>query len=110
MVLRTVPPPGLSVFLCVVAFTYAPIPLSRVNNFTTAVEWRILQPPLITELSDHRLAPLEQQFLIALLRQSAAIVEASLLPLESPQGHAAFLVDFARFSPAVGGFLAALPN
>lgn len=55
------------------------------------------------------LFPLQQQEEIADgLRAGGA--EASLLPLESPQGHDAFLVDFARFSPAVGGFLAALPS
>ena len=31
--------------------------------------------------------------------------DASFLPLESPQGHDAFLVDIARFGPAVGDFL-----
>ncbi len=34
--------------------------------------------------------------------------QAGFLPLESPQGHDAFLVDFDRFGPAVDGFLAAL--
>lgn len=31
--------------------------------------------------------------------------DAAALPLESPQGHDAFLVDFERFGPAVRGFL-----
>ena len=31
--------------------------------------------------------------------------DARFLPLESPQGHDAFLVDIARFGPAVRGFL-----
>jgi homoserine O-acetyltransferase len=35
-------------------------------------------------------------------------VDARFLPLESPQGHDAFLVDAARFGPAVSGFLSAL--
>src|SRR5690554_4595287 len=53
------------------------------------------------------LFPLQQQQEIADgLRAGGA--DSSLLPLESPQGHDAFLVDFARFSPAIGGFLAAL--
>ncbi|WP_132984876.1 homoserine O-acetyltransferase MetX [Luteimonas terricola] len=53
------------------------------------------------------LFPLQQQQEIADgLRAGGA--ESTLLPLESPQGHDAFLVDFARFTPAVGGFLAAL--
>jgi homoserine O-acetyltransferase len=34
--------------------------------------------------------------------------DAAFLPLESPQGHDAFLVDFARFGPAVRDFLNAL--
>jgi homoserine O-acetyltransferase len=34
--------------------------------------------------------------------------EAEFLPLPSPQGHDAFLVDIARFGPAVRNFLSAL--
>ena len=51
------------------------------------------------------LFPLQQQQEIAegLL---AGGTDARFLPLPSPQGHDAFLVDFDRFSPAVGGFLA----
>jgi homoserine O-acetyltransferase len=53
------------------------------------------------------LFPLQQQQEIADgLREGGA--EASFLPLESPQGHDAFLVDIARFGPAVGEFLAGL--
>ncbi|MEN1940644.1 homoserine O-acetyltransferase [Luteimonas sp. MJ246] len=53
------------------------------------------------------LFPLQQQEEIADgLRAGGA--ESTLLPLESPQGHDAFLVDFARFSPAIGDFLAGL--
>ena len=37
--------------------------------------------------------------------------QSEFLPLESPQGHDAFLVDFDRFGPAIAGFLApALPH
>lgn len=36
--------------------------------------------------------------------------QAEFLPLESPQGHDAFLVDFDRFGPAIAGFLADLPH
>ena len=54
------------------------------------------------------LFPLQQQEEIADgLRAGGAV--AGFMPLESPQGHDAFLVDFARFTPAIGGFLAALP-
>ena len=50
------------------------------------------------------LFPLQQQEQIAIgLRAGGA--DAQFLPLESPQGHDAFLVDMARFGPAVGGFL-----
>ncbi|MDG6348511.1 homoserine O-acetyltransferase [Luteimonas sp. 8-5] len=50
------------------------------------------------------LVPLQQQEQIAEgLRAGGA--DAAFLPLESPQGHDAFLVDFDRFGPAVRGFL-----
>ena len=53
------------------------------------------------------LFPLQQQQEVAEgLREGGA--DAHFLPLESPQGHDAFLVDIARFGPAVGGFLAEL--
>ena len=53
------------------------------------------------------LFPLQQQQAIAEgLRIGGA--HSRFLPLESPQGHDAFLVDIARFGPAVGGFLAEL--
>lgn len=51
------------------------------------------------------LFPLQQQEQIADgLRAGGA--DARFLPLPSPQGHDAFLVDLDRFGPAVGGFLA----
>lgn len=50
------------------------------------------------------LFPIQQQRQIADgLRAGGA--ESSFVPLESPQGHDAFLVDFDRFGPAVRGFL-----
>jgi homoserine O-acetyltransferase len=53
------------------------------------------------------LFPLQQQEQIADgLRAGGA--DATFLPLPSPQGHDAFLVDIERFGPAVGGFLATL--
>ena len=53
------------------------------------------------------LFPLQQQEQVADgLRAGGA--DAQFLPLPSPQGHDAFLVDLERFGPAVGGFLAAL--
>lgn len=53
------------------------------------------------------LFPLQQQQQIADGLRAGG-VDAHFLPLESPQGHDAFLVDIARFGPAVGGFLHAL--
>ena len=51
------------------------------------------------------LFPLQQQEQVADgLRAGGA--EAEFLPLPSPQGHDAFLVDIARFGPAIAGFLA----
>jgi homoserine O-acetyltransferase/O-succinyltransferase len=53
------------------------------------------------------LFPLQQQEQIAEgLRAGGA--DAAFLPLPSPQGHDAFLVDIDRFGPAVRGFLASL--
>jgi len=53
------------------------------------------------------LFPLQQQEQIADgLRTGGA--DAAFLPLPSPQGHDAFLVDIERFGPAVRGFLASL--
>ena len=53
------------------------------------------------------LFPLQQQEQIADgLRAGGA--DAHFLPLPSPQGHDAFLVDLDRFGPAVGDFLAEL--
>jgi homoserine O-acetyltransferase len=50
------------------------------------------------------LFPLQQQQQIADgLRAGGA--QAEFLPLPSPQGHDAFLVDIERFGPAVRGFL-----
>lgn len=53
------------------------------------------------------LFPLQQQREIAEgLRAGGA--DARFLPLPSPQGHDAFLVDFDRFGPAVADFLASV--
>jgi homoserine O-acetyltransferase len=53
------------------------------------------------------LFPLQQQQQIADgLRAGGA--DAEFCPLESPQGHDAFLVDIGRFGPAIGNFLAKL--
>ena len=53
------------------------------------------------------LFPLQQQQQIA-EGLAAGGAQAEFLPLESPQGHDAFLVDYDRFGPAVAGFLAGI--
>ena len=53
------------------------------------------------------LFPLQQQQEIAAGLADGG-TDARFVPLESPQGHDAFLVDIARFGPAVAGFLADL--
>ena len=53
------------------------------------------------------LFPLQQQEQVADGLRAGG-TDATFLPLESPQGHDAFLVDFARFDPAVRSFLAGL--
>ena len=50
------------------------------------------------------LFPLQQQEQIADGLRAGGC-DAAFLPLESPQGHDAFLVDFDRFGPALRGFL-----
>ena len=53
------------------------------------------------------LFPLQQQQQVASgLQRGGATV--AFVPLPSPQGHDAFLVDIERFGPVVGGFLADL--
>jgi homoserine O-acetyltransferase len=53
------------------------------------------------------LFPLQQQEQVADgLRAGGA--DAEFVPLPSPQGHDAFLVDIARFGPVIAGFLAKL--
>ena len=54
------------------------------------------------------LFPLQQQEQIADGLRAGGC-DATFLPLESPQGHDAFLVDIERFGPAVRGFLDGLP-
>lgn len=64
-----------------------------------------LEQALAIGVSTDILFPLQQQSQIADgLRAGGA--DSRFLPLPSPQGHDAFLVDFARFDPAVRAFLA----
>ncbi|HZX79373.1 MAG TPA: homoserine O-acetyltransferase [Lysobacter sp.] len=68
-----------------------------------------LDRALVIGVQTDILFPLQQQEEIATgLAQGGC--DARFLPLESPQGHDAFLVDFARFGPALRGFLDQLPR
>lgn len=66
-----------------------------------------LQRALVIGVQTDILFPLQQQEEIAegLARGGGQV---RFLPLESPQGHDAFLVDFERFAPAIRGFLDSL--
>jgi len=64
-----------------------------------------LERALVIGVSTDILFPLSQQEQIADgLRAAGA--EVQFVPLDSPQGHDAFLVDIANFGAAIGGFLA----
>ena len=66
-----------------------------------------IEKALVIGVHTDILFPLQQQEEIAdgLARGG---VDARFVPLPSPQGHDAFLVDFDRFGPAVRGFFDAL--
>ncbi|MFD1626594.1 homoserine O-acetyltransferase MetX [Azospirillum griseum] len=66
-----------------------------------------LDRALVLGVPSDVLFPLNQQRQIAVGLRAGG-VDAKFLPLESPQGHDAFLVDTDRFGPAVAGFLADL--
>lgn len=66
-----------------------------------------LQQALVIGVETDILFPIEQQALIAEgLRRGGADVHFASLP--SPQGHDAFLVDFARFCPLIEDFMHAV--
>jgi len=68
-----------------------------------------IEQAMVIGVSTDILFPLEQQEQIAEgLRAAGAAVE--FVALDSPQGHDAFLVDIAHYSPAIGGFLNRLPT
>jgi homoserine O-acetyltransferase len=80
---------------------------SRSGDVLSALAKIKVEKALAIGVATDILFPLQQQEQIADgLRAGGA--DATFLPLESPQGHDAFLVDFARFGPAVGDFLASL--
>ena len=66
-----------------------------------------LDKALVLGVQTDILFPLQQQQQVADGLRAGG-VEVTFTPLESPQGHDAFLVDFDRFGPAIAGFLARL--
>jgi len=75
------------------------------GNVATALKRIDIERALVIGVSTDILFPLSQQEEIADgLR--AASVEVDFVPLDSPQGHDAFLVDIARFGAAISNFLA----
>jgi len=77
------------------------------GNVADALKKIHLERALVIGVSTDILFPLSQQQEIADgLRAAGA--EVDFVPLDSPQGHDAFLVDIARFGAAISGFLAKL--
>lgn len=76
----------------------AVLALSRVHGVERA---------LVIGVKTDILFPIQQQEEVAAGLRRAGI-ETRFLPLPSPQGHDAFLVDAERFAPAVAGFLRTL--
>ena len=68
-----------------------------------------LERALVIGVKTDILFPIQQQEEIAAGLRAAGS-ETRFLPMPSPQGHDAFLVDEARFGPAVAGFLRTLPH
>lgn len=87
---------------------YADVPCAdQAGDVLSALSAIRLERALAIGVATDILFPLQQQEQIAEgLRAGGA--DSGFLPLESPQGHDAFLVDFGRFDPAVRGFLATL--
>jgi homoserine O-acetyltransferase len=77
------------------------------GNIAAALKRIELERALVIGVTTDILFPLSQQQEIAEgLRTGGATVD--FVPLDSPQGHDAFLVDIPRFGAAIGGFLAQL--
>ncbi|MBV2209988.1 MAG: homoserine O-acetyltransferase [Thermomonas sp.] len=68
-----------------------------------------VQRALVIGVKTDILFPIQQQEEIAAGLRNAGC-DTRFLPMPSPQGHDAFLVDEERFAPAVAGFLRVLPN
>lgn len=78
------------------------------NDALAALACIRMQRALVIGVRTDILFPLQQQQEITDGLRAGGC-QADFLPLESPQGHDAFLVDFDRFGPAVRGFLQGLP-
>jgi homoserine O-acetyltransferase/O-succinyltransferase len=77
------------------------------NNVTKALKRIDVDKALVIGVSTDILFPLSQQEEIADgLREAGAAVD--FVPLDSPQGHDAFLVDIPRFGAVIARFLAPL--
>jgi homoserine O-acetyltransferase len=80
---------------------------SRSGDVLSALAMIKVEKALAIGVVTDILFPLQQQEQVADgLRAGGA--DATFLPLPSPQGHDAFLVDIERFGPAVANFLATL--
>lgn len=77
------------------------------HNVAAALASIRMQRALVIGVETDILFPLQQQEQIA-DGLSAGGTEVTFAPLPSPQGHDAFLVDIARFGPAIADFLAAV--
>ncbi len=85
---------------------YSPRSLGEGNAAAALARIRV-ERALVIGVSTDILFPLSQQQEIANgLRAAGADVD--FVPLDSPQGHDAFLVDIPRFGAAIAGFLAKL--
>ena len=77
------------------------------GQVSAALERIDIERALVIGVSTDILFPLSQQEEIAEGLRDAG-VEVDFVPLDSPQGHDAFLVDIARFGAAISNFLAKL--
>ena len=75
------------------------------GNVATALKRIDIERALVIGVSTDILFPLSQQEEIADGLRAAG-VEVDFVPLDSPQGHDAFLDDIARFGAAISNFLA----
>ena len=74
------------------------------GDVAKALQRIVVERALVIGVSTDILFPLsQQQQIVDGLRAAGAAVD--FVPLDSPQGHDAFLVDIAHFGPAIRGFL-----